>query len=238
MKNYLLLLVSVFCILKSRGQNTIGIPDIINYTKANYKAGSQNRCIIQDKNGIMYFANYEGLLTFDGSYWNIYPLPSKTIIRSLAIGSDNKIYVGGQADFGFFAPSKNGRLTFTSLKTLLPEKTVTTDIWETVAFGNDIFFRSRDLILCYSNNVMNVYQPLSEWVFMGKANNQLIAQDLKNGLLVFREGSWHPFIQKSVLPENILVTTIFPLCKDTSFITTVNSGFFILTSGFKYNSMF
>ena len=230
MKKYLLLLVTAFAASVSFGQNTIGIPDIINYTKSNYNAGTQNRCIVQDKNGVMYFANYEGLLTFDGTYWKIYPLPNKTVIRSLAIGSDNKIYVGSQADFGYFSPANNGKLTYTSLTSLLPEKNkIFTEIWETIAYHNDIFFRSRDLIFRLSNNVINVYPAISEWQFLGKSNNQLIAQDSKNGLLEFKNGLWLPFIKESVFPRGYLVSTIFPFGNDSTFITTINSGFFILS---------
>src|SRR5215218_7667989 len=46
-------------------QNTIGIPGIVNYSKQTYNAGSQNWGIAQDKKGIIYFANSQGLLTFD-----------------------------------------------------------------------------------------------------------------------------------------------------------------------------
>jgi hypothetical protein len=88
--------ITLFC----RSQNTIGIPDIINYTRDAYSAGTQNRGIVQDRNGVMYFANYQGLLSFDGNYWKIYPLPNKTVVRSIAIGKDNRIYAGGQDDFG------------------------------------------------------------------------------------------------------------------------------------------
>ena len=229
MKKFQLLLVLVFTGFISVSQNTIGIPDIINYTKSVYNAGTQNRCITQDKSGVMYFANYEGLLTFDGTYWKIYPLPNKTVIRSLTIGSDNKIYIGSQADFGYFSPSGNGKLMYTSLKPLLPEKNKTfTEIWETVAYGNDIFFRSRELIFQLSNNVINVYPAANEWQFLGKYNNRLVAQDSKNGLLQFRNGLWKPFIEKGVLPKGSLVTTIFPIGSDSAFITTINSGFFIL----------
>lgn len=230
MKKYLLLLVIAFSIAKSFGQNTIGIPDIINYTKSNYNAGTQNRCIVQDKNGVMYFANYEGLLTFDGTYWKIYPLPNKTVIRSVAIGNDNKIYVGSQADFGYFSPAENGKLTYFSLKALLPEKNKSfTEIWETISYGNDIFFRSRETIFQLSNNVINVYPAISEWQFLGKNNNQLIAQDSKNGLLEYKNNLWQPFIKEDAFPKGFLVTTIFPFGKDSAFITTINSGFFILS---------
>src|ERR1700683_1402417 len=112
---FLISMEMVFC----NGQNIIGIPEIINYTKSMYNGGTQNRGIVQDTNGVMYFANYEGMLTFDGTTWKSYPLPNKTVVRSVAIGSDNRIYAGGQDDFGYFSPDNNGRLVYTSLKSLL-----------------------------------------------------------------------------------------------------------------------
>ncbi|MEP7110663.1 MAG: hypothetical protein ABI760_21905, partial [Ferruginibacter sp.] len=229
MKKYLLLPVITFAISSSFSQNTIGIPDIINYTKNIYNAGTQNRCIVQDKNGVMYFANYEGLLTFDGTYWKIYPLPNKTVIRSLALGRDNKIYVGGQADIGYFSPSVNGKLTYYSLKELLPEKNkIFTEIWETIAYGNDIFFRSREIIFRLSNNIMNVYPALKEWQFLGKSDDRLMAQDSEKGLLEFKNGLWQSFIKEDIFPKGFIVSTVFPYGKDSVFVTTINSGFFIL----------
>ncbi len=86
MKRLVVLCVFItFCSLLC-GQNTTGISTIINYPKSDYHAGSQNWDIKQDKNGIMYFANNDGLLSFDGNFWRVSPLPNKTIVRSLAIG--------------------------------------------------------------------------------------------------------------------------------------------------------
>lgn len=85
------------------GQNTIGLPDVINYPKQAYGAGLQSWDFRQDKNGVIYVANNEGLLTFDGTFWKAYPLPNKTIVRSLEIGLDNNIYAGGQDELGFSA---------------------------------------------------------------------------------------------------------------------------------------
>jgi ligand-binding sensor domain-containing protein len=177
----------------------------------------------------MYFANYEGLLTFDGAYWKIYPLPNKTVVRSVAIGKDNRIYAGGQDDFGYFSPDSSGKLVFTSLKNLLSEKNLSfSEIWETVPFGNDIFFRSREKIFQLTNKTLNVYSAASEWVFLGESNNQLMAQDGKNGLLEFRDGVWSPFTKKAAFPSSYRVTCIFPFGTDSSFIGTVNTGFYIL----------
>ena len=52
---------------------TIGTPFIHNYSRENYRAGSQTWDIEQGKNGMMYFANNDGLLEYDGKHWNIYP---------------------------------------------------------------------------------------------------------------------------------------------------------------------
>lgn len=217
-------------LLPCYSQNTIGIPDIVNYTKDMYSGGTQNRGITQDKNGVIYFANYNGLLTFDGTYWKTYRLPNKSVVRSVIIGKDNRIYVGGQDDFGYFSPTPNGRLAYTSLRTLLPEKNGSfTDIWNTVSYGSDIFFMSREKIFQFTNRSINIYPANTRWQFLGLSNDRLIAQDGENRLLEFSNGMWTPFVKHSTLPADYLVTCIFPLGNDSSFLATVNTGFYILS---------
>src|SRR5688572_23600643 len=114
------------------GQNSIGLSEVTNYSKLSYSAGAQNWDVKQDTNGIMYFANNEGLLTFDGSYWNLYHLPNHTVVRSLEIKNE-KIYVGAQNEIGFFSPDKSGKLAYTSLKPLLPaSESSFPDVWNIV----------------------------------------------------------------------------------------------------------
>lgn len=231
MKKTTIVFFLFFKLLQSAGQNTIGIPDIINYTKEAYNAGTQNRGIVQDKNGVLYFANHEGLLTYDGAYWRTYPLPNKTIVRSVAIGKDNKIYAGGQNDFGYFSPDRNGKLVYTSLKSLLSEKNSSfSDIWNIVSMGDGIFFMSREKIFQYTNRSITVYPAYAEWEFLGLSNNQLIAQDLKNGLLTFKNGVWSSFITSTTMPSVFRVSSIFPITKDSSFVTTITNGFYILAN--------
>lgn len=66
-------------------QNAIGIPWIIRYSKEAYRAGTQ------DRSGRMYVANDEGLLTIDGYFWKLHPLPNETNIRLIAIADDGRI---------------------------------------------------------------------------------------------------------------------------------------------------
>lgn len=148
------------------GQNTIGLPLIVNYGKADFHGGAQTWDIGQDRNGYLYFANNEGLLSFDGTYWKAYPLPNRTIMRSLAI-DNQRIYAGGQGEMGYFAPDGKGFLRYTSLVDLLPADSRTfADVWDIQLLGGAVFFRTTDRIFELRNNAIRVYHPQSQWQFM------------------------------------------------------------------------
>ncbi len=228
MKKLLLLI----CLpLKLFSQNTIGLPDVINYSKQTYSAGLQNWDIKQDKNGIIYIANNEGLLSYDGRNWNLYPLPNKTIVRSVEIGNDNRIYVGGQDELGYFSPARNGMLQYHSLTQFITAKDKSFgDVWDIVSFKKDIFFRSLNRIFKFSNESVATFNPLSEWKYLGICNGKLYAHDYKTGLLTFENNTFSPIPLKNVLPVNDIVTSILPIHKDSTLITTLKNGLYVLSS--------
>ncbi len=223
-------LAYLICFLTSLvgfSQNTIGLPEIINYRKQTYAAGTQNWDIKQDANGRIYFGNNEGLLSFDGTFWYLYPLPNHTIVRAIEIGKDGRIYIGGQNELGYYAPDKTGRLQYHSLLGLIPEKDRSfDDVWNICQVGGAVFFRSNKRIFQYSNNVITVYPTTSEWRFMGVSNAQLIVQDLQKGVLLYQNGTLTPFLQNSALPSSALITSFIPFGKDSSLITTLKDGIF------------
>jgi DNA-binding CsgD family transcriptional regulator len=224
-KVLLLILIPVYCF----SQNTIGIPDVINYSKHSYKGGLQNWDIKQDKNGIIYIANNEGLLSFDGIYWKIYPLPNKTIVRSVEVGADNRIYVGGQDEFGYFVPAKNGQLVYHSLTGLIPgtERSFG-DVWDIVSYKKDIFFRSTFKTYQYSGDKITFFKAPVEWSFLGSCNGKLYAHDLKIGLMQFDNNNWMPLQLLNDDRLKTTVTSIIALQNDSAVITTFKQGLFIL----------
>lgn len=214
--------ITIFC------QNTIALPEIVNYSKLAYNAGTQNWAIVQDEKGVIYVANDEGLLSFDGNFWRKYTTPSSGTIRSLAIAPDGKIYAGSQGEIGFFQPGKNGTLQYTSLNTLLPDREKDfTDIWNVVIYKNDVFFRSFKKIFQFKNDKITVYRDIA-WSFLGLSNGRLISKSYNKGLMQFVNNSWIPLSTRDTIPMKAQVTALLPLNKDSSLMLTKKNGAYIL----------
>lgn len=233
MKKVWILIILFPLFINIYGQNTIGLPRIINYGTEDFQAATQSWDIQQDKYGVMYFANGAGLLTFDGSHWRLYRLPNKTIVRSLYISDDNKIYVGGQGEFGFFEPDAKGNLQFVSLNPMIP-KTYNqfADIWDIEPMGESIFFRANDRIFELKNQNIRVYPSDSEWRYVKRVGGKLIAQDKVRGLLEFKNQAWQPLC-KEPFNQN-LVSGMISLGQDSILISTLKDGLFMLVNDRAY----
>lgn len=209
-------------------QSVIGLPDVINYNKQTYKAGLQNWGFAQDDSGVLYIANNEGLLTYDGRSFKLFALPNKTIVRSI-VRAHNKIYVGGQDEIGYFEPDHKGQLVYKSLVGLLPSKDrVFGDIWDVIAYNDDLYFRGTKKIFRLAGDQFSTFEAPTEWRYMGVANNKIYAQDYVKGLMVFDKEGWKPCLQhtNNFTVDN-LITAILPLDKERNIITTLKNGLFV-----------
>lgn len=221
------ILCMVTCV-NGRAQNTIGIPTIVNYSRQDYSAGNQNAYIAQDSKGILYFANNNGLLSFDGTYWRTFPLPNKTVVRSIAVGHQDRIYVGGQEELGYFSPNASGELVYTSLKPLLDKKDYDfADVWNVTVFGDRVFFRANRRLFEYDLRKMKTHKQVN-WIFLGKTNAELIAYEHDLGLVSFQNGHWVPKIRYGILPAGALPRAVLSVGKDSILMPTVFSGFYLI----------
>lgn len=170
MKLGLYLLAMMLLSLHGMAQNTIGLPQIINYSKTDYHGGTQTWDIRQDSSGVLFFANNEGLITYDGTYWKNFPLPNKTIMRSLALDHQGRVYTGGQGEIGYFQPDKAGFLRYESLLEFIPPAQKNfADIWDIEIIKGSVFFRAMDRIFEWKNNSIQAYPATTEWVLLKKA---------------------------------------------------------------------
>ncbi|MBO9672831.1 MAG: transcriptional regulator [Sphingobacteriaceae bacterium] len=230
MKRLLLAILFFLTAYYAQAQVLLGIPQVVNYNNEQYNGGIQNWDVEQDKNGILYFGNNEGLLTFNGRYWNLYRLPNFTSVRSVGIDSKNRIYVGGQDEFGYFYPNAQGVLKYTSLLNLLPENMrKLADIWGVAIVHDEVFFRSIHAILHYKDGVVKSYKTNTTWLFMGTAKGKVFSQSSDSGLMIYDHEVWKPFCVDSVLNRSG-ITAVLPYGGDTLLVSMLKKGFFLVVN--------
>lgn len=222
------LLFSLFALLAYAQEQQLALPKVVNYTSDIYKGGFQNWDIAEDKQGVIYVGNNEGLLTYNGSSWHRYPLPNRTLVRSLGIASDDKVYIGAQDEIGYFYPDERGVLLYHSLKSLIPSTERSFgDVWNLVIQSRGVFFRETNKIFHYHQGIVHVYKPSGEWSFLGNLGDRLLAQDRGKALMEFKNGIWEPV---STDPSicNATITGVLPSHHEEIIITTLNDGLFTL----------
>ncbi|NUY80718.1 regulator [Flavobacterium sp. MAH-1] len=210
----------------SQIKNT-GLPDIANFKRTDYRAGTQNWCIGQDKNGTMYFANNDGLLQFDGSSWRTHRLPNRAAIRSLKIIGD-KIFVGGYNEFGYFEPNSKGRLTYTSLALQVNEnhRSQIDLVWKIHEIKGKVIFQSFEKNYIYDGKQLRQAEAPNRFQFSFEVNGALIFQDMINGLLRYDEGQFTTLPNTQAL-NGTEVWGIIALSPNRWLIATIDEGLFL-----------
>lgn len=225
---YLFIFLSYLLPVNLKGQDPIGLPQVTSYRGLDYGAGTQNWGIAQDRDGVLYFANNEGLLTFNGTYWKLYPFPNKTILRSVKIAPNGRLYVGAQDEIGYYYPNANGVLTYKSLKDLIPKGDKQfADVWNIEIVGDAVYFRTVTKIFRLKDNKIDVYRTTLTWVYMGAVKNEVFAHEINIGLKTLKEGKW---IIRCNDPRiiNSNITATLPYHGDTLMLTTLKDGIFLL----------
>src|SRR5690554_912713 len=223
MNRYLVIIIAVVFGINSNAsaQRTIAVPQIINYSNEVYKGGLQNWSVAQDAQGIMYFGNNEGLMTFDGYNWSVFHLPNQTIVRSVAVDTNGRVYVGGQDELGYFEADNSGSMQYHSLVPLIAEgEREFADVWRISIVPEGVFFMTNNRIFRFQADHISVDKNAGMWQFMGEVGGRLFAQSQGQGMLWFDEGFWKPLTEYPDL-EITPVTQILPYARDTLLISTL-----------------
>jgi len=207
----------------------IGTPFIRNFSKHDYRAGTQNWAVSQDKKGYMYFANNEGLLVFDGIRWQLYEMPNSSMVRSIYIDDNDEIYVGAYNDFGKMVSDSNGKMVFQSLKSnIQSEYRNFDDVWNILSFRGKIVFQSYNAAYIQENdNTFSVIKAPSRFPNSYSVSGRLFFSDTEFGLYEFDGTDIYPLKGcEELAGEDI--NAMLPFKGDNEIlICTLNKGLFI-----------
>lgn len=223
-KKFILILFTI--IFLSEPIHSQEIAPIEKYSPEIYSGGNQNWSISQDSNNFIYVANNEGLLEFNGSNWSLYPLPNKSIPRSVNV-IDDKIYTGCFMEFGYWKRNKKGLLVYTSLSNQIKEKIQQDEqFWKIINFEKWIIFQSLNNIYLYDTK-LNKFTIFHYEDILTKAfttDKSVYFHVVNQGVYKINEGR-PELIIKANLFNNDWVTNIYD-DKNGLLLITQKNGFF------------
>ena len=161
----LVMLPAVLCAAPAAGQPApTGAPfSTTHFTAQDYRAQSQNWSIAQDERGLMYVANNDGILQYDGARWRLIETGTGTFTRSVAADSQGTVYAGTVGDFGVLRPDSTATLRYVSLADRLPpEQRGFSDVWNTHATGGDVYFQSREQLFRWNGDTLRSWKSETE----------------------------------------------------------------------------
>ena len=226
----LLFLINVSSIMLGQVKK-IGLPHIKNFSRTEYKGGTQNWNIDQDKNGNLYFGNNDGLLQFDGSTWKKYKAKNSDAIKCLKVDPSGKIYVGCYNEFGYFKANSKGKLEYFSISDLLNKKILNRIdfIWKIHLYKDEVIFQSFDGIFIYKNNKIKIINAPKRFQFSFLTNSKLYFQDIFNGIMEYKNGRL-VFLKGSNALNNSEVWGIIGLENNKILMATLDRGLFVFAN--------
>ena len=208
-----------------------GLPLVSNFSTIDYQAGIQNGDVVQDIRGLLYVANNYGLLEYDGSVWNTYPVKNGTKVRSVVWDSKGRIYVGCQGDFGFFFPDEKGQLQYTSLAdSLRPEYRNFDEAWNVYIDQEKVYFCTFSNIYIYESGKFTVVSPAEVIDHSYLVNRQLFVNIPLQGLGVL-DGNEVELLAGGDFFKNSSISAVLPLHDDQLLVPTFQDGIFEYSAG-------
>jgi len=223
----LFLVICVF-LLYPLGLTSQELPPVRNYDKIDYQGGNQNWSITQGSNKHLYFGNNNGLLEFNGAFWNLYPSPNGTIIRAV-FEKDGLIYSGCYMEFGYWQRDQTGQLIYVTLTDKLTEPLIDDEhVWNITSRDEWILFQTLDRLYIYNTQDEN-FKVIDFDVNRAKIfnlDNKLYIQKGDGGLYSIQNGK--PVLESDhkILLDNFIVGLYEH--EDRLLLLTENGRFYFL----------
>ncbi|HWT15127.1 MAG TPA: ATP-binding protein [Patescibacteria group bacterium] len=180
----LLWLTPLAAIAQGAARGEAGLPFLRNYTPRDYAAHGQNWALVQDARGVIYAGNNDGVLEFDGARWRLIRTERRTVVRSLAVAADGRIYVGALGEIGVLEPDARGELRYVSLLDRLPEAERTfDDVHHIFVRGEDIYFATYARLIRMRGETIRSWTPKVAFHRAFMARDRLFIRERGRGLM-------------------------------------------------------
>lgn len=153
------------------------------FSPKEYNASGSNWSIVQDKRGIMYFGNSQGLLEYDGTFWRKIKIPFSALVRAITIDENGKIFVTADSDCGYIEPDSSGQLQFISLKEKLDHvRKIDKEFWDVAVNSKGVFFKSPDEIIRWDGKNFKIWDSIYSFRLY-KIGDDIYSRNQDKGLM-------------------------------------------------------
>lgn len=223
-------ILSIVPVLSLSGQfKSIGVPEIWNIGRSEYRGGTQNWDIVDDEQGNIYVANNNGVLRFDGEDWEIFPSSNNSTVRSLAFGTDKKVYVGAYNEIGVLDKSERTGISYRTLNHLIPEDARNfDDVWNIYQTRSGVVFQSFESIFIYRDSTIRVIKPRERFGNSFYVNNDYYVVEAGIGLRILSNDTLRT-VDDDPLFTRDEINSLTPFGRTALLVGTMNNGLYILT---------
>ncbi|MDH5604730.1 MAG: hypothetical protein OEY51_12360, partial [Cyclobacteriaceae bacterium] len=189
----------------------------------------QNWKIIQDNRGIMYFANNNGLLEYDGTSWRLHPVKNNTLLRSVTISRQGRIYVAGPGEIGYFMADLSGRLVYHSIINFLPEQEQEFDeVWSVYWLNNKVYFCSFEEVFIFheETQTFTIIRPTDNRLAYSFLLNDEVFVQLYNGAVYVVHDELEK-VEGSDFFTDKEIKALIPLSKEKVLVITDMKGAYL-----------
>ena len=207
--------------------NQFGYPFKRNYSYKEYLAPGANVAMAMNSKGIMYFANAsKGVIEYDGVSWRHIAIANNSQCKSLAVDSNDIVFVGSVGEIGYIAPDKLGNSSYYSLTNLVDTSKVRfTNVWKTYATPNGAYFCAFSHIFYFQfpNKLVTIELP-NEAFYSFSIDNKIINGYYKQGLLELINNKMVQMQGVEPLVDQDIIQ-VFPFCVNEWLIITYKGLF-------------
>jgi serine phosphatase RsbU (regulator of sigma subunit)/ligand-binding sensor domain-containing protein len=121
-----LILITAQINILSQEEMQMGALNVRNYPSTEFGGQTQIFSIVQDDQGVMYFANKTGVIFYDGRKWETIKILNEKNdsyeVSALAKSKSGIIYVAAKGDLGYLEANERGRVQFISIRAQLKKE--------------------------------------------------------------------------------------------------------------------
>lgn len=199
---------------------------IVNYTRYDYGAGTQNWMFAQQDNGWIYVANNKGILEFDGERWRRYSAHGCRV-RSVGIAPDGIVHAGAISEYGEFGHDDNGLMKYESVMRKINSSNITGVVRNILFIGNRVCYQDDRFFVMQEGDSLWVVNPQCA-IYASALHQQRVHVATRDGLCVLKGDKLVPLPGTEALARYKVVC--MASCRDHLLIATQANGLYVYDS--------